>query len=159
LCHENASNSRRANSNFISILTCFQARKTTRPIERAILGYRFQVKVEIPHDTKSERQRLDLYLQGIWSGKSNYFSTSDSPRPTLVQIHGGGWNSGDMADVANWVMPYVDQALHLHEALGKNSVRHQLFTLNGGTHGGFTDAQYKESFTEIFKFLKDLGIN
>jgi len=68
---------------------------------------RFMVKGDIPYDSRNSKQRLDLYLQGRWSGEPNYFQIDKSPKPTLIQIHGGGWISGDKADVVNWLMPYV----------------------------------------------------
>lgn len=272
---------------------------------------RFKVETEIPYNTENARQRLDLYLQGKWSGEPNYFNIVESPRRTLIQIHGGGWISGDKADVANWLIHYVekgwnvvnlnyrignhsapdaiddvmcaikwvgehaktynfdtskivitgfssgghlaliaalmnrelglhrcyagdqlkvsavinwfgisdierlenflaknnrlnyplrwigqksrvnsfskkyspiyhvtaqspailtihgdrdtvvpyDQATYFHQALDKYGVKNQLFTLRGGTHGGFSDAQYQEAFTKIFSFLREIGID
>jgi acetyl esterase/lipase len=68
---------------------------------------RFKVETEIAYNSKDARQRLDLYVQGKWSGEPQYFNIIESPRRTLIQIHGGGWVSGDKADVTNWLMPYV----------------------------------------------------
>jgi dipeptidyl aminopeptidase/acylaminoacyl peptidase len=72
----------------------------------------------------------------------------DARSPAVLTIHGD----------RDTIVPY-DQSLQLHEEFRKNSARHQLFTINGGTHGGFTDAQYQESFAVIFKFLSERGVN
>ena len=49
-------------------------------------------------------------------------------------------------------MPY-EQAVALHESL---STTNRLITLQGGTHGGFSDDQYQDAYRAIFKFLDDL---
>jgi acetyl esterase/lipase len=295
----------------IALLFFFTHKKPPSPSRDAFWANHFKIETEIPYNTESVRQRLDLYSQGKWSGEPNYFNINESPRPALIQIHGGGWISGDKADVANWLMPYVakgwnvvnlnyrigdhsapeaiddvmcaikwvaeraktynfdtskivitgfssgghlaliaalmnrelrlhrcyagdqltiravinwfgisdierlenflannnqpnyplrwigqkskvhllskkyspihyvnarspailtihgnrdtvvpyDQATYFHQALDKNGVKNQLLTLTGGTHGGFSDAQYQEAFTKIFSFLREIGID
>ena len=289
----------------------FTHKNPPSPSRDKFWAHRFKVETEIPYNTENARQRLDLYLQGQWSGEPYYFNILEPPRRTLIQILGGGWISGDKADVSNWLIPYVekgwnvvnlnyrigdhtapdaiddvicaikwiaehaktynfdtskivitgfsagehlaligalmnrekrlhrcyagdqlniaavinwfgisdierlerflaqnnrpnyplrwigqnskvnflfkkyspihyvnahspailtihgdrdtvvpyDQATYFHRALDKNGVKNQLLTLPGGTHGGFSDAQYQEAFTKIFSFLREIGIN
>jgi acetyl esterase/lipase len=61
--------------------------------------------------------------------------------PPIITIHG----------TADNVVPY-EQAINLHDAL---DTRNRLVTLEGGTHGGFSDAQYQEAMTAIFEFLEN----
>ena len=295
----------------IAFLFFFTHKKPPFPSTSIFWANRFKVEAEIPYNSENARQRLDLYLQGKWSGEPNYFKILESPTPTLIQIHGGGWISGDKADVTNWLIPYVekgwnvvnlnyriddhsapdavddvmcaikwvaehaktynfdtskivvtgfssgghlaliaalmnrevglhrcyagdqlkipaviswfgisdverlenflaannrpnyplrwigqkskvnfisknyspihyvnahapailtihgdrdtvvpyDQATSFHQALDKSGVKNQLLTLTGGTHGGFSDAQYQEAFTKIFSFLREIGID
>jgi acetyl esterase/lipase len=295
----------------ITFLVFFTHKKSPLPPTNIFLANRFKVEAEIPYASENERQRLDVYLQGKWSGEPNYFDIIASRTRTLIQIHGGGWISGDKADVVNWLIPYIEkgwnvvnlnyriggqsapdavddimcaikwvsdnapkykfdtskivitgfsagahlaliaaltrrdvrlhrcytgdqlrigaviswfgisdierlesflarnnrsnyalrwigqksrvhslskkyspihyvsprspaiftihgdrdtvvpyeQATYFHQELDKNGVRNQLLTLTGGTHGGFSDGQYQEAFTKIFKFLRDIGID
>ena len=62
--------------------------------------------------------------------------------PPIITIH------GDL----DTVVPY-EQAIALHESL---STTNRLITLQGGTHGGFSDDQYQDAYRAIFKFLDDL---
>lgn len=62
-----------------------------------------------------------------------------STAPPIITIHG----------TADPVVPYA-QAEDLHDAL---RTRNRLVTLEGGTHGGFSDAQYQEAMAAIFEFL------
>ncbi|HEY2573273.1 MAG TPA: alpha/beta hydrolase [Verrucomicrobiaceae bacterium] len=51
----------------------------------------FEVTRDVPYaDTSNPKQTLDLFLPTAKTGK---------PRPMIVFIHGGGWESGDKADV------------------------------------------------------------
>ena len=61
--------------------------------------------------------------------------------PPIITIHG----------TADRVVPYT-QAKALHSAL---QTRNRLITLEGGTHGGFTDAQHQEAMAAIFEFLAE----
>ncbi len=61
--------------------------------------------------------------------------------PPIITIHG----------TADSVVPY-DQAEALHYAL---STPNRLVTLNGGKHGGFSDAQYQQAMAAIFEFLSE----
>jgi acetyl esterase/lipase len=61
--------------------------------------------------------------------------------PPIITIHG----------TADPTVPYI-QAETLHTAL---TTRNRLVTLEGGTHGGFSDSQYQQAMTAIFEFLAD----
>ena len=61
--------------------------------------------------------------------------------PPIITIHG----------TADNVVPY-EQAINLHDAL---DTRNRLVMLEGGTHGGFSDAQYQEAMAAIFAFLEN----
>ena len=56
---------------------------------------------------------------------------------------------GDKDDV----VPY-SHATRLHEALKRAKVPNQLFTIKGGGHGGFTQAEYVRSYETIWDFLR-----
>ncbi|MBC7899399.1 MAG: alpha/beta hydrolase [Saprospiraceae bacterium] len=64
--------------------------------------------------------------------------------PPVLSIHGD----------KDSVVPY-SHSVRLHEALDKANVKNQLFTIKGGDHGGFPQADYVRSYAEIWKFLKD----
>ncbi len=64
--------------------------------------------------------------------------------PPILTIH------GDSDDV----VPY-SQATKLKNALDKAKVKNELFTIKGGGHGGFSQADYVKSYDEIWKFLKE----
>ena len=64
--------------------------------------------------------------------------------PPILTIH------GDSDDV----VPY-SQAVRLKDALDKAKVKNELFTIKGGGHGGFSQADYVKSYDEIWKFLKE----
>jgi len=59
--------------------------------------------------------------------------------PPIITIHG----------TADTTVPY-SQAQALHAAL---TTENRLVTLEGGTHGGFTDAQYQQAMGAVFDFL------
>lgn len=61
--------------------------------------------------------------------------------PPIITIHG----------TADQTVPY-SQAESLHAQL---TTRNRLVTLEGGTHGGFSDSQYQRAMTAIFEFLAD----
>ena len=63
--------------------------------------------------------------------------------PPILTIH------GDKDDV----VPY-SHAIRLHEALDKAKVPNRLFTIKGGGHGGFTQAEFVKSYETIWSFLK-----
>lgn len=64
--------------------------------------------------------------------------------PPIFTVH------GDKDDV----VPY-SHATRLKEALDKAKVKNQLFTVKGGGHGQFNQADYVNAFNEIWKFLKE----
>lgn len=64
--------------------------------------------------------------------------------PSILTIH------GDKDDV----VPY-SHATRLHEALDKAKVKNQLYTIKGGGHGGFTQAEFVNAYNEIWKFLRE----
>ncbi len=65
----------------------------------------------------------------------------------ILTIHGD-------ADVT---VPYA-HAVRLHAALEAAGAKHELHTVPGGAHGGFTREQTVEIFTTIQRFLNDHGI-
>jgi len=66
--------------------------------------------------------------------------------PPVLSIHGD-------ADLA---VPY-SQATRLHEALEAAGVRHELHTVPGGGHGGFTPAETRVVFERIERFLDEVA--
>jgi acetyl esterase/lipase len=66
--------------------------------------------------------------------------------PPVLTIHGD----------ADKLVPY-SQAVRLHEALTKASVRNQLLTLPGAGHGGFSDEQELQAWEAVRAFLAGVG--
>lgn len=60
----------------------------------------------------SPEQRLDLYLQGIWTGEPTFFDVARDRRPTLVFIHGGAWLAR-VRRAEPWFYPFVEQGWHI----------------------------------------------
>lgn len=67
--------------------------------------------------------------------------------PPILTIHGD----------ADATVPY-SHAVRLHAALEAVGAKHELHTVPGGGHGGFTREQTVEIFTRINRFLTDHGI-
>jgi acetyl esterase/lipase len=63
--------------------------------------------------------------------------------PPILTIH------GDKDDV----VPY-SHATRLHQALDKAKVPNHLFTIKGGGHGGFSQAEFVKSYETIWSFLR-----
>ncbi len=63
--------------------------------------------------------------------------------PPILTVHGD----------SDSVVPY-SQSVRLHEALDKAKVTNKLITIKGGDHGGFSQADYVNSFKEIKDFLR-----
>ena len=103
-------------------------------------------------------EQVDTYLQAnrpqqnyarIWAGSAQdiaQVSADYSPlylisdkTPPIISIHGS----------QDSVVPY-EQSESLHASL---STPNELVTLDGGNHGGFTDAQYQDAYRQIFAFL------
>jgi dipeptidyl aminopeptidase/acylaminoacyl peptidase len=55
------------------------------------------------------------------------------------------------------VVPYA-HATRLHEALTKAGASHELLTIPGGGHGGFTPEQRSQIYTAVRAFLTKLGL-
>lgn len=68
--------------------------------------------------------------------------------PPVITIH------GDKDDV----VPYA-HATRLRDALDKARVPNRLYTVRGGGHGMFELNEYSKAFGEIWKFLRENGIN
>jgi acetyl esterase/lipase len=68
--------------------------------------------------------------------------------PPVMTIH------GDKDDV----VPF-SQAVRLHEALDKAKVPNRLYTVKNGGHGMFEVKDYAAAYEEIWKFLKENGVN
>jgi dipeptidyl aminopeptidase/acylaminoacyl peptidase len=64
--------------------------------------------------------------------------------PPILTIH------GDSDDV----VPY-SQAVRLQDALNKAKVKNELYTIKGGGHGGFSQAEYVKAYDEVWKFLRE----
>ncbi len=95
-------------------------------------------------ETHVERNYARMWVEDM--NRMDEISSEYSPlsivsanAPPIISIHG----------TADPTVPYV-QATQLHAAL---STRNKLVSLEGGTHGGFSDAQYKEAIAAIFEFL------
>ena len=67
--------------------------------------------------------------------------------PPILSIHGD----------ADPVVPY-EQSMRLHQALTAAGVPNQLVTINGGSHGGFTDAELEDAYRKIRAFLRSHGL-
>jgi acetyl esterase/lipase len=67
--------------------------------------------------------------------------------PPIISIQGD----------ADPVVPY-SQNVRLHRALDTAGVRNQFVTVPGGKHGGFSDAEMAQAYTEIRGFLDKLNI-
>jgi acetyl esterase/lipase len=63
--------------------------------------------------------------------------------PPIISIQGD----------ADPTVPY-SQNVRLHQALEKAGIRHQLVTIAGGRHGGFTDAEMMTAYEAIRAFLE-----
>lgn len=57
-------------------------------------------------------QRLDLYLQGDWTGEPTFFERAPDRRPTLLFIHGGGWVVRDRRPEPLFY-PFLEQGWHV----------------------------------------------
>jgi acetyl esterase/lipase len=51
--------------------------------------------------------RLDVYAPSKRLGEPPWVKYSDDRKPTLLFLHGGGWNSGDKISRSLFLMPYV----------------------------------------------------
>ncbi|HWT03359.1 MAG TPA: alpha/beta hydrolase [Pyrinomonadaceae bacterium] len=67
--------------------------------------------------------------------------------PPVITIHGD----------ADDVVPY-SHAVRLHDALEREKVPNQLFTIKGGGHGGFNRQQILSSYAEVRKFLRQHNV-
>ncbi|HYG80410.1 MAG TPA: alpha/beta hydrolase [Pyrinomonadaceae bacterium] len=67
--------------------------------------------------------------------------------PPVITIHGD----------ADDIVPY-SHAVRLHDALEREKVPNQLFTIKGGGHGGFNRQQILSSYAEVRKFLRQHNV-
>lgn len=72
----------------------------------------------------------------------------DAGAPPVLTIHGD----------ADSVVPHA-QAVSFHARLAELGTVHELRSMPGGTHGGFTEAQFQEAFGAIFAFLAEAGVH
>lgn len=56
-----------------------------------------------------ELQNMDVYMHGQRVGEPTYFQADNSPRPTLMWIHGGGWVGGDKSSQISQLIPYLQR--------------------------------------------------
>lgn len=68
--------------------------------------------------------------------------------PPIIIIHGD----------QDPTVPY-SQAVRLNQALDRAHAPHELVTIPGGHHGGFSDQQTLRAFSEIWKFLDAHGLD
>ena len=71
----------------------------------------------------------------------------DEGVPPVLSIHGD----------ADSVVPH-DQATNFHKRLDELGALHELQSMPGGKHAGFSDAQFQQAFGAIFSFLDRVGI-
>jgi acetyl esterase/lipase len=64
------------------------------------------------HYGDDPQQRIDLYLQGTWTGEPTFFERARDRRPTLLFIHGGGWVVRDRRPEP-FSYPFVKQGWHV----------------------------------------------
>ena len=67
--------------------------------------------------------------------------------PPIISIHGDH----------DPTVPY-SQAVHFNDALAKAGDPHELVTIPGGSHGGFSPTELKHAYVQIWKFLSTHGI-
>ena len=67
--------------------------------------------------------------------------------PPIITIHGD----------ADTTVPY-DEAVRMHAALAKAGAKHQLVTIPGGRHGGFTPEQRTMIYETVREFLAKNGL-
>lgn len=79
--------------------------------ERYAWMHRVAVNRELPYGDDPQ-QRLDLYLQGTWTGEPVFFARAQDARPTLLFIHGGGWVVRDRRPEP-FFYPFVAQGWHV----------------------------------------------
>jgi len=68
-----------------------------------------------------------------------------SETPPIITLHGE----------LDEVVPY-DQAITLHNLLDEAGIKNELVSDPKGKHGGFSEKQFKHSYSRIFQFLDDL---
>jgi acetyl esterase/lipase len=73
--------------------------------------HRLAVERDLPYG-QDPQQRLDLYLQGRWTGEPTFFERAPERRPTLLFIHGGGWVVRDRRPEP-WIYPFIEQGWHV----------------------------------------------
>lgn len=71
----------------------------------------------------------------------------DDGAPPILTIHGE----------EDSIVPH-EQAVSFHARLAELGTVHELHSLPGASHVGFTEAQFQEAFRAVFAFLDDLGI-
>ena len=124
--------------------------RTTSP-PKAVVNWFGITDIEAVQEFLSETRPEGNYA-AAWIGnaaKVNAISSRYSPlflvtenTPPIITVHG---------DV-DTVVPY-EQASALHESL---STTNRLITIEDGNHSGFSDAQYRDAFQAIFRFIDDL---
>ena len=80
-------------------------------------------------------------VEAVSDAYSPIYLVSDEA-PPIISVHG----------TDDTVVPY-DQGESFHSTL---NTTHELVTISGGNHSGFTDQQYKDALTRIFNFLSTL---
>lgn len=118
----------------------------TKP--RAVVNWYGITDIELVDEHLNNTRPQSNYARS-WAGSSakiNEVSADYSPlylisdqAPPIISVHG----------TDDTVVPF-EQGESLHASL---STANELVTLSGGTHGGFTDAQYQEAYQRIFAFL------
>ena len=73
--------------------------------------HRVAVQRDLPYGDDPQ-QRMDLYLQGRWTGEPTFFERAGESRPTLLFIHGGGWMVRDRRPEP-FFYPFMEQGWHV----------------------------------------------
>lgn len=112
---------------FLILSAFFSCKQSTAPEKafRPLLANRIAIRRNIVYGSlDTEKQTLDVYLQGRHTGEPNWFVRSDTPRPTLIHIHGGAWLVGDKGGDVMIFLPYLERGwnvVNVNYRLGENT--------------------------------------
>jgi acetyl esterase/lipase len=95
--------------------------KETKPF----LAVRVSIRKDIVYGSDdTEKQTLDLYLQGRQTGEPNWFVLPEKPKPTVIHIHGGAWLERDKENEVMYFLPHLERGwnvVNVNYRLGDNT--------------------------------------